>query len=260
MVQAVQWLDQAPEGVSEQEWQARCDLAACYQLVDLYGWSDLSATHISARVPGTGHFLINPYGLLFDQITASSLVKIDHEGQVIGGSDYPFNPAGFLIHSCIHRARPDVHCVLHTHTRAGNAVAMQAGGLLPLTQKALIILGWTAYHDYEGVVLDAGEQERLVESLGDKMILILRNHGLLTCGDGVGGAFVWMHLIEAACRYQLDGLAGGVALHYPSEVVQRKTIEQGLRIFAPSGHARVGLEWPSLLARLERERGTGYRT
>ncbi len=252
-------LDRAPDGVSEEEWQARRDLAACYQLVDLYGWSDLSGTHISARVPGTEHFLINPYGLLFDQITASTLVKVDHDGKVIGDSDYPINPAGFLIHSCIHRARPDVNCVLHTHTRAGNAVAMQTDGLLPLSQKALIIMGWTAYHDYEGVVLDADEQARLVESLGDKMILILRNHGLLTCGDSIGGAFVWMHRIEAACRYQIDGLASGVPLNYPSKAVQKKTIEQGLQIFAPSGHARVGMEWPSLLTQLERERGEGYR-
>jgi len=249
-----------PGGMSETEWQARCELAACYQLVDLYGWSDLSGTHISARVPGTEHFLINPYGLLFDQITASSLLKVDQDGRVLGESDYPFNPAGFLIHSCIHRARPDVHCVLHTHTRAGNAVAMQQGGLLPLHQKALIILGWTAYHEYEGVVLDASEQDRLVASLGDRQILILRNHGLLACGDSVGAAFVWMHRAEQACRFQVDGLAGGVPLHYPSAEVQQKTIEQGLRIFAPNGHARMGMEWPSLLAQLERERGTGYRS
>ncbi len=260
MSQSVERLDAARHGMSEAEWQARCDLAACYQLVDLYGWSDLSGTHISARIPGTEHFLINPYGLLFDQITASSLVKVDHEGRVVGDSDYPINPAGFLIHSCIHRARPDVNCVLHTHTRAGNAVAMQEDGLLPLSQKALIILGWTAYHDYEGVVLDADEQVRLVASLGDKMILILRNHGLLTCGESVGGAFVWMHRIEAACRYQIDGMAGGTPLHYPSKAVQQKTIEQGLKIFAPNGHARVGMEWPSLITQLERERGTGYRS
>jgi len=249
-----------PKGMSEDEWLARCDLAACYQLVDFYGWSDLSGTHISARVPGSDHFLINPYGLLFDQITASNLIKVDHEGKIVGDSAYPINPAGFLIHSCIHRARPDVNCVLHTHTRAGNAVAMQKDGLLPLTQKALIIMGWVAYHDYEGVVLDADEQERLVASLGDKMILILRNHGLLTCGETVGAAFVWMHRIEAACRHQVDGLAGGVPLHYPRESVQKKTIEQGLKIFAPNGHARVGMEWPSLLAQLEEARGVGYRS
>ena len=249
-----------PDGMTEEEWQARCDLAACYQLIDLYGWSDLSGTHTSARVPGTEHFLINPYGLLFDQITASSLVKVDQDGRVIGHSDYPINPAGFLIHSCVHRARPDVHCVMHTHTRAGNAVAMQEAGLLPTNQKALIILGWIAYHEYEGVVLDASEQKRLVASLGDKMILILRNHGLMTCGDSIGAAFAWMHRVESACQYQVDGLAGGQPLHWPSEEVQQKTIEQGLQIFAPNGHARMGMEWPSLVAQLERERGTSYRT
>ncbi len=245
--------------MSALEWQARCDLAACYQLVDLYGWSDLSGTHISARIPDSDHFLINPYGLLFNQITARNLVKVDQDGKVVGESEWPINPAGFLIHSCIHRARPDAHCVLHTHTRAGNAVAMQKDGLLPLNQKALIIMGWTAYHEYEGVVLDAGEQESLVRDLGDNMIMIMKNHGLLTCGDSVGAAFVWMHRIEAACCYQVDGMSGGAELHYPSEDVQKKTIEQGRRIFAPNGHARVGMEWPSLLAQLERERGTGYR-
>lgn len=252
----------APTGddAAEAEWRVRCDLAACHQLVDLYGWSDLSGTHISARVPGTDHFLINPYGLLFDQITASSLLKVDRDGAVLGDGDRPFNPAGFLIHSCIHRARPDVNCVLHTHTRAGNAVAMQEGGLLPLSQKALIVTGWIAYHDYEGVVLDAAEQDRLTRDLGDKAILVMRNHGLLTCGDTVGAAFVWMHRVEAACRYQVDGMAGGAPLRTPGEEVRRRTIEQGLRIFAPNGHARVGMEWPSLLARLERERGTSYRS
>ena len=246
--------------MTEAEWRTRRDLAACYQLVDLYGWSDLSGTHISARVPGTGHFLINPYGLLFDQITASSLLKVDRDGAAIGESDRSFNPAGFLIHSCIHRARPDIHCVLHTHTRAGNAVAMQEGGLLPLSQKALIVMGWVAYHDYEGVVLDASEQESLVRDLGDRTILVMRNHGLLTCGETVGAAFAWMHRIEAACRYQIDGMAGGAPLRYPSEEVRRRTVEQGLRIFAPNGHARAGMEWPSLLAQLERERGMSYRS
>ena len=243
-----------PDNMSREEWQARCDLAACYQLVDHYGWSDLSSTHITARVPGTDDILFNPYGVLFDQITASSLVRVD------AGGDPAINPAGFLIHRAIHEARPDVHCVLHTHTRAGNAVAMQERGLLPLTQKALILMGWIAYHDFEGVVLDADEQERLVRNLGDNMILVLRNHGLLTCGESVGGAFVWMHRMEAACRYQIDGMAGGAALRFPAEDVQRRTIEQGRRILGPDGHARSGMEWPSLVAQLERARGTAWRT
>ena len=260
MVTARANLGVVPDGMTQIEWQTRCDLAAAYQLVDLYGWSDLSGTHTSARIPGTEHFLINPYGVLFDQVTASNLIKVDQEGNVLSETQYPFNPAGFIIHSCIHVARPDVACVMHTHTRAGNAVAMQEGGLLPLNQKALIILGWTAYHEYEGVVLDTSEQERLVASLGTKNILILRNHGLMTCGDSIGAAFVWMHRLEAACRYQVDGLAGGVPLHYPSAEVQQKTIEQGIKIFGPNGHARIGMEWPSLLKQLERERGTSYRT
>ncbi|MBC6439176.1 MAG: class II aldolase/adducin family protein [Rhodospirillales bacterium] len=205
----------------------RCDFAACYQPIDLYGMSDISGAHLSARVPGAEQFLINPYGLLFDQITASSLVEVDQKGQMIGESDDPFNPAVFLIHSCIRRAQLDVHCVLHTHTRAGNAVAMQKDGVLPLYQKVLIILGWTACLDFEGVVLDSSEQERMVNSLGDKMILTLGNHSLLTCGDTVGALFVWMHRIEKACRFHVDGLEGGVPLNHFSDEVQQKTIEQG---------------------------------
>lgn len=251
---------QAPDGMTGEEWQVRCNLAACYQLVDLYGWSDLSGTHITARVPGSDHLLFNPYGLLFDQVTASTLVRVDRDGNVVGESDWPVNPAGLLIHRCIHDARDDVECVLHTHTRAGNAVAMSRDGLLPLTQKALILTGWIAYHDYEGVVLDAAEQQRLVRDLGDSTILIMRNHGLLTCGESIGAAFGWMHRIEAACRYQVDGMAGGAPLHVPDDDVQRRTIEQGRRILAPNGHARSGMEWPSLLAQLERERGASYRT
>ena len=248
-----------PNGMTAQEWQLRCDLAACYRLVDLFGWSDLSSTHISARLPGQGRFLINPYGLLFDQITASNLVEVNDKGEAVAGTA-PVNPAGFLIHSCIHRARPDIGCVLHTHTSAGNAVAMQAEGLLPLSQKALILMGWIGYHDYRGVVLDAAEQESLAADLADNAILVLRNHGLLTCGATVGEAFVWMHRMEAACRYQVAGLTGGRALHIPDQEVQHRTIAQGRRIFAAGGHARAGQEWPSLLALLERERGDGWRS
>ncbi len=242
------------DNMSHAEWEVRCDLAACYQLVDLYGWSDLSSTHISARIPGSDDLLINPYGVLFDQITASSLVRVAAPGA--GG----VNPAGVLIHRAVHDARPDVRCVLHTHTRAGNAVAMQEAGLLPLTQKALILMGWIAYHDFEGVVLDAEEQRRLAGDLGDAMILVLRNHGLMSCGESVGAAFVWMHRMEAACRYQVDGMASGAPLRYPPDEVQRKTIEQGRRILSSEGHARSGMEWASLLAQLERARGPAWRS
>ena len=246
--------------MSDAEWQTRIDLAAAYQLTDLYGWSDLSSTHISARVPGADAFLINPYSLLFGEITASRLLKVDHKGRLLAPSDYPFNPAGFVIHGAIHRARPDVHCVMHTHTRAGIAVAMQADGLLPVSQKALILMGFLAYHDFEGVVLETGEQERLIADLDDKKIMILRNHGLMSVGTSVAEAFVWMHRLEAACRYQVDGMAGGARLRVPPEEVRRKTIEQGLRILGPQGHARTGFEWPSIVRELERERGTSYRT
>jgi ribulose-5-phosphate 4-epimerase/fuculose-1-phosphate aldolase len=246
--------------MSDAEWRTRVDLAACYQLVDLHGWSDLSSTHISAKIPGSEEFLINPYGVMFGDITASSLLKVDRAGRVLSETTYPFNPAGFLIHSAIHAGRPDVGCVLHTHTRAGSAVAAQADGLLPISQKAMILEGFLAYHDYEGVVLDEGEKERLVAHLGDKHVLILRNHGLLTVGETVGAAFAWMHRIEMACRYQVDALAGGARLHVPPPEVRARTREQGLRILGPNGHARSGFEWPGLLRQLERERGTSYRT
>ncbi|MBM3585961.1 MAG: class II aldolase/adducin family protein [Alphaproteobacteria bacterium] len=246
--------------VSDAEWQARVDLAAAYQLTDLYGWSDLSSTHISVRVPGEDAFLINPYGMMFGEITASRLLKVDHKGRLLVPSDYPFNPAGFIIHGAIHRARADVHCVMHTHTRAGIAVAMQADGLLPVSQKALILMGFLAYHDFEGVVLETGEQDRLIADLGDGKIMILRNHGLMSVGATVAEAFVWMHRLEAACRYQVDGMAGGARLCVPPEEVRRKTIEQGLRVLGPQGHARTGFEWPSIVRELERARGTSYRT
>ncbi|MSP83085.1 MAG: class II aldolase/adducin family protein [Alphaproteobacteria bacterium] len=246
--------------MTDAEWAVRVDLAACYQLVDLHGWSDMSSTHISARVPGTDQFLINPYGVMFGDITASSLLKIDQGGNVLSETTYPFNPAGFVIHSAIHGGRADAHCVLHTHTRAGIAVASQADGLLPLTQKGMILAGFVAYHDYEGLVLEDGEKERLVAHLGDRQILIMRNHGLMTVGDSVAAAFAWMHRTEMACRYQIDAMSGGARLHLPAPEVQRRTQEQGLRILGPNGHARSGFEWPGLLKQLERERGTSYRT
>ena len=246
---------------SEREWQARVDLAAAYQLVDLYGWSDLSGTHISARIPGTEDFLINPYGMLFDEITASSLVKVNQDGEVTSPTDYPINPAGFVIHSAIHAGRADVHCVLHTHTRAGNAVAMQEEGLLPLTQKALILQAFVTYHEYEGIAVNPDERARLVDDLGPQgQMMILRNHGLLSVGASVGEAFVWMHRLEAACQYQVDGLAGGRALHFPSAEVQQRSVEQGHATLGPNGFARSGFEWPALLRKLERDRGVSYKS
>ncbi len=248
-----------PDGMTETEWSARVDLAAAYQLTDLYGWTDLAGTHISARIPGTNEFLLNPFGLFFEEITASSLIKVDSQGQLLSASEYPINPAGFIIHSAIHMGCEDAHCVMHTHTRAGNAVAMHADGLLPLTQKALILEPFVTYHEYEGLALKESERESLVADLGtDGRIMILRNHGLLTVGGSVAEAFVWMHRIETACRYQVDGLASGLSLHYPSDEVQQTTREQGYKALGPNGFSRSGFEWPALLRKLERERGQSY--
>src|SRR5215831_17573717 len=184
---------------TEAEWQARVDLAAAYRLVALYGWDDLIFTHISARVPGGDHhFLLNPYGMMFDEVTASSLVKIDLQGQKVGDSPYFINPAGFTIHSAVHEAREDALCVMHLHTRNGIAVSAQKDGLLPLSQQAMFALASLAYHDYEGLALDAEEKPRLVADLGNKKSLILRNHGLLTVGRTVAEAFLGMFLLERA--------------------------------------------------------------
>lgn len=185
--------------VSAEEWQLRCDLAAAYRLVAAYGWSDLVFTHISARVPGDGHhFLINPYGLMFDEITASSLVLVDQDCNKLRESPFPVNPAGFTIHSCIHAARDDAFCVLHTHSRAGVAVSAQKAGLLPLSQQSTLILNSLGYHDYEGIALHADEQPRLQASLGKANYLILRNHGLLTVGRSIADAFLQMTFWRAA--------------------------------------------------------------
>ncbi len=199
--------------VGEAEWALRCDLAAAYRLVAHFGWDELIFTHLTVRVPGSGHhFLINPLGLLFEEITASSLVKIDLEGNKVLPSPYPVNPAGFVIHSALHDAREDAQCVLHVHTIAGSAVASQRDGLLPLTQDALTQWGDIAYHAYEGLALEAGEKERLVADMGDKHCMILRNHGLLTVGDTIGGAFLRLFFLQRACEMQIAAQAGGAAL------------------------------------------------
>ncbi len=255
--------DSLPQGVSDEEWRVRCDLAACYQLVDLYGMSDLAGTHISARVPGPEHhFLLNPLGRFFDEITASSLIKVDMDGMVVDGMSEQLNPAGFVIHSAIHMSMPELTCVLHTHTRANNAIAMQAEGLLPLSQKALVMYDFIRYHDYEGSAESLGERERIVADMGPEgRVMILRNHGALTAGSTVGEAFVWMHRLESACRYQIDGLAGNVKLHRPSEAVIKHTMSQGRRTLGTGGYMQCGTtEWPALVRKLERERGTSYRT
>ncbi|MDB5872730.1 MAG: class aldolase/adducin family protein [Ramlibacter sp.] len=196
--------------VSAEEWQLRVQLAACYRLVALYGWSDLVFTHISARVPGPEHhFLINPYGLMFDEITASSLVKVDLHCNKVIDSPFPVNPAGFVIHSAVHEVRDDAQCVLHTHTRAGIAVSAQKCGILPISQQSTFVLASLAYHDYEGVALRDEEKARLQADLGNANNLVLRNHGLLVCGPTVPDAFLNMYTLENTCRIQLDAQAGG---------------------------------------------------
>jgi ribulose-5-phosphate 4-epimerase/fuculose-1-phosphate aldolase len=236
--------------VSPEEWQARVELAACYRLVAHYGWDDMIFTHISARVPGPEHhFLINPYGLLFEEITASSLVKVDLDGNVVVPAPYPINPAGFVIHSAIHGARADARCVLHLHTPQGQAVAAQAGGLLPITQTAMTLHGDIAYHEYEGLATNLAERERLVADLGDKHCLILRNHGTLTVGEEVSDAFLRMYFLERACTAQVLALGGGTAIHRAAAGTAELTSEQ-----ASFGLTAVGrvLAWPALLRKLDR--------
>lgn len=241
--------------VSDEEWQLRVDLAACYRLVALYGWSDLVFTHISARIPGPDHhFLINPYGMMFDEITASSLVKVDMDCNKLIDSPYPVNPAGFVIHSCIHEARDDVQCVLHTHSRAGVAVSAQKCGVLPISQQSTFVLASLAYHDYEGVAVRDDEKPRLQQDLGRNNYMLLRNHGLLTVGKTVADAFLHMYTFENACRIQIDAQAGGELVHVNpqimdgiSQVMKKVTTGQGANI-----------AWPALLRKLDRE-SPGYK-
>ena len=235
--------------VSETEWRQRVALAACYRLVALFGWDDLVFTHISARVPGPEHhFLINPYGMMFEEITASSLVKIDLEGRKVMASPYDVNPAGFTIHSAVHAAREDVACVLHVHSINGISVSAQVRGLLPISQQSIFVLESLAYHDYEGVALDADEKPRLVRDLGEHNFLILRNHGLLTVGGTVADAFVHMYLLESACMIQVRAQGDGSLIRLDDAIVGRggnqwRTVTKG----------RGGLlAWPALLRKLDR--------
>ncbi len=238
--------------VSPQEWQMRVDLAAAYRLVADFGWSDLVFTHLTARLvmeDGSHAFLINPYGMMFDEITASSLVKIDLHGNKLDDSPFPVNPAGFTIHSAIHEAREDAVCVLHTHTFNGAAVAAQAGGVLPISQPSIFVLNSLAYHDYEGLALNEDEKPRLVADFGDKTFLMLRNHGLLTVGKTVADAFLNMYLFEAACTIQVKAMAGG------SELVDigSSIIDNAMKQARQVTNAQYGmLAWPALLRRLER--------
>ena len=242
----------------------RQELAACYRLVAHFRMSDLIFTHISLRVPGPEHhFLINPYGLLFDEITASSLVKIDLHGQPVEATPHPVNPAGFVIHSAIHAAREDAHCVLHTHTRAGCAVAALECGLLPVNQMSMEFHGKVAYHDDEGIALDLDEQQRLVADLGDRPVMILRNHGLLTTGRSVAEAFLRMYYLEKACEIQLAAQSAGQLLLPPAAVCERTEQQfnaplKGLKLGELSDPDAVELAWGALLRMLERV-APGYR-
>ena len=234
--------------VSSDESQLRIDLAACYRLVALYGWADLVFTHISARIPGPEHhFLINPYGLMFDEITASSLIKVDQACTKLSDSPHPVNPAGFIIHSCIHAAREDVGCVLHTHTRAGVAVSAQKDGVLPISQQSTFVLSSLAYHDYEGVAVRDDEKPRLQADLGNATFLMLRNHGLLTVAKTVADAFLAMYAFQSTCEIQIAAQSGGGTL-----------VRIDPRIIEGIGHAlkvqgaQGSLIWPALLRRLDR--------
>jgi ribulose-5-phosphate 4-epimerase/fuculose-1-phosphate aldolase len=239
----------SPQPRSPEEWRVRVDLAAAYRLVAMFGWDDLIFTHLSARVPGPEHhFLINPYGLMFDEITASNLVKIDLDGNIVEETPYAVNPAGFTIHSAVHAAREDALCVMHLHTTAGVAVSAQADGLLPLNQTAMIVRGDLAYHEYEGIALDLAERPRLVADLGDKSAMLLWNHGTLTLGTSVASAFVTMYFLERACAAQVATLASGAKLHYPSDAVVALVTKQ-----AQYGKGMVDdLAWAPLLRRLDR--------
>jgi ribulose-5-phosphate 4-epimerase/fuculose-1-phosphate aldolase len=232
------------------EHEIRVDLAACYRLVALFGWDDLIFTHISARVPGAKEaFLINPYGMLFEEITASSLVKVDAHGEKLSQTEWPVNPAGFVIHSAIHEARPDVGCVLHTHTNAGIAISAQRNGLLPISQIATIALSSLGYHDYEGIALRDDEKPRLVRDLGQNNALILRNHGLLTVGASVADAFVMMYSLQRACEVQLLAQAGGDQLVSVDTRILggvKANIEAVTRGLGPS------IAWPALKRKLDR--------
>ena len=243
--------------VSAEEWRLRVDLAATYRIVASYGWDDLIFTHISARVPGPEHhFLINPYGLLFDEITASSLVKIDVDGNKVDVSPYPANPAGFTIHCALHMHRDDAQCIIHLHTVDGVAVSSQADGLLPLDQHAMTVSSDLAYHDYEGVALDLEERERLVADIGrEKHLMMLRNHGTLAFGKTCADAFVRIYFLERACSIQVRALAGGARPNWPNQGVPEKIA--GTAAMAFEGLIG-GLAWPALLRKMDRI-DPGYR-
>ena len=240
--------------VSPEEWNARVDLAACYRLIAHYGMSDMMANHVTIRVPGEDNaFLTNPYGMMYEEMTASCFIKITHDGEILfkpdfGDLNYGFNKPGYILHSAVHKARPEVACVIHTHTYAGMAVSSLKCGLLPLNQTSMRFLK-VAYHDYMGVVLDMAEQEVLVNDLGDAEAVILRNHGLLTVGKSVGEAFNWMHRLELSCRAQIAAMS----CNSPLQEVSEKVLHDTYMNYQPQVRRPYGLmEWPALLRMVER--------
>ena len=244
--------------VSPEEWETRVTLSACYRLMDKYGMTDMIYNHITARIPGTEDLLINLYGLLYKEITASSLARIDVEGNILWkpDGDYGINRSGYVIHGAIHLARPDVCCIIHTHTRAGMAVSSMQCGLLPMTQTGMRFVGHLGYHEYEGPAIDLTERERLVSDLGAHNAMVLRNHGLLTCGPSVGEAFNLLYNLELACRAQVDAMAAQTALNLPAQEVLDKTAH----LYQPGARRPYGvLEWPAMLRLLRAESGhTGF--
>ena len=242
--------------VGDAEWLQRVDLAACYRLVALFGWDDLIFTHISARVPGPEHhFLINPYGFMFEEITASSLIKVDLHGNKLDDTPHEINPAGFTIHSAVHAAREDATCVLHLHSVNGVAVSAQQEGVQPLSQHSIFVLSSLGYHDYEGVALVDDEKPRLVHDLGTKRFLMLRNHGLLTVGRSVAEAFVAMYFFETSCRIQVAAMSGGQPLRRIGQSIIDGAQAQWEQVTRGTGG---GLAWPALLRKLDRI-NPGYR-
>jgi ribulose-5-phosphate 4-epimerase/fuculose-1-phosphate aldolase len=236
--------------VSEEEWKIRVDLAAAYRLIAYYGWDDLIFTHLSARIPGPEHhFLLNPYNLMFEEVTASSLVKVDMNGLPVEPTPFITNPAGFTIHSALHMARDDAQAVMHLHTPHGQAVAAHSEGLLALTQTAMLIRGDVAYHDYEGVAVDLDERERLVANIGDKGAMLLRNHGTLAVGESVGEAFLRIYFLERACEAQILALSAGESVNNPPQGAPEITAKQGKMGLKLAAGA---LAWPALLRKAYR--------
>lgn len=236
--------------VSPEEWQTRVELAACYRLVALNGWDDVIFTHISAKIPGTEHFLINPYGLMFEEVTASNLVKIDLQGNKLMDSPYEINPAGFTIHSAVHEVRHDAGCVLHTHTAAGVGVSAQQGGILPISQQALFVLSSLSYHEYEGVALRKDEKARLQQHLGRSKNMVLRNHGLMTVGRDVAEAFLTMHTLQRCCEIQINAQAAGSELIPIPQSILDGAIESMRQVTKGAG---ANLAWPALMRKAQRD-------